>query len=1006
MRRFPAFAIVLFGILASGVPAAGEQARPEAAVSLRLEMLLRLCDFETADDIKAWDFGAGTPKLTAQGATHGDKALEITFDPKGPYHPAYMSWRRVREGGSNRPGAPGRLEASDWSAFDALVLEVFNPGEQPVPGYVLIADQAWADKGRTYWNRHNAATTFAPGRTRWVIPVGGLYRGEAGSRNNDIKRNIDADSIVRLDFGFGAKGSQGRVIIDDLRLIKAEPPKGVWAFDFGPADQSVMLGWTAVSQATGYEKARGHGWGPQGGRPWEGAARDTTFGPPLLRDFCQAGGYRFRLDVPAGRYRVTVLYENSGYWGGEQAMHRKRRILVDGREVWSETRADGPAHALHRFEDVEPVGADIWETYMKPELARPAVFDAEAGAEGLTLSFEADRVWGSKLAALAVHRSDDAEAARWLAGQLDALAEEFRSHAVCLDKPGLPVGDRQARGSKAASPRLPALETSSRLAPATADMEVLAWPVGIEDDVTPNSVGRGDDPQPGDLLRPGADAARVPDVSRLAVRGEMETFCLALRPLKDCGRCRVEFGWTDSPARLPSETCAVWYNTSRGFGCIAYRTMPHTLRPAKTVELPKDVTRELVVRVRVPADAPAGAYSGQLVVTDPKGKELLRARLALRVADVTLDRDTDFRMGFFGLMPPALVPAEQRWEILEQTLAMLRDYGMNMVAGGPSWRLTGWKDGQPVADFGEMDRFFALLAKYGFTGPLNGYGGARFLGLHDGYEKGKTGEKVQQESGLPYPQALRRAWAAVDLHARENRWPTIWYAMCDETRVRDVAERELAFMKLMAEISAAFPRTLRTSGSYSVAFASRPDDPNDLLYWHQRFFQALDISDLNRHDPTVLAEAERLGKEVHIYNQGRSRYSFGLYQWSEFQKGIRARTQWHLNILHGYQFFDLDGREPDTAMICYGRGRLYPTIHFERCREGAEDFYLYNTLWKLIQRRSKAGGKGPALQAAAALLKRATDPVQLNERQPPEGYDADALKAEIVSAIETIAKAE
>ena len=36
-----------------------------------------------------------------------------------------------------------------------------------------------------------------------------------------------------------------------------------------------------------------------------------------------------------------------------------------------------------------------------------------------------------------------------------------------------------------------------------------------------------------------------------------------------------------------------------------------------------------------------------------------------------------------------------------------------------------------------------------------------------------------------------------------------------------------------------------------------------------------------------MAEAEKLGKEIHIYNQGQTRYSFGLYQWSEYRKGVR-----------------------------------------------------------------------------------------------------------------------
>ena len=218
--------------------------------------------------------------------------------------------------------------------------------------------------------------------------------------------------------------------------------------------------------------------------------------------------------------------------------------------------------------------------------------------------------------------------------------------------------------------------------------------------------------------------------------------------------------------------------------------------------------------------------------------------------------------------------------------------------------------------------------------------------------------------------------------------------------MRDVAERELEFMNLMATVSAAFPNTVRTSGSYSVHFRERPDDQDSLLHWHQRFFEALDISSLNIHDESVMDEARRLGKEVQIYNQGTSRYSFGLYQWSEFRKGVRARWQWHLNILHGYQFFDLDGREPDTAMLCYGRERMYPTIAFARCREGAEDFYLYQALHDLVAARRAAGADDEAVNAAGRLLEEMTDRVAINQRRPPDGFDADAFKREVVAAIE------
>ncbi len=919
----------------------------QIGIGLYAEEVKLLCDFEDADALAQWGINSGTPRLVTEGVTQGKHALEIQFDPRGRYYGAYFYWNRVQ---------------GDWSGYDAAVLDVWNPNPTPIAAYVLIADRAWEQKGRSYWNRHNAQTTFPPGVSQWVIPVNGLYRGEAGSRNNDIKRNIDPESIVRLDFGFGQRGLSGRIVIDNFRLIKSGRPEDIRAFDFGPPSQPLMPGWTPITHDTAYTPERGFGWGPEGGTPWNGAARDTTFGTMLLQDFCEAGGYNFHVDVAPGRYQVTVFYENSGYWGGEQAKQRERRILVNGKEVWREARPDGAAHALYRFEDVEPVNVDLWDTYMRDELARPVQFEASADAGGLTLRFEADLPWGSKVAALVIYPVGDGAAEGWFQQQLERVETEFRRKAVRLDSPAV----------------------SFELPTEWNDMGLAAWAVRIEDEVTPNTI-------PTTLPPPDQWT-----VSRLAIRGEYEPFCLAVRPLQDLGECQLKL---EPSFPFPAKIQVVYYNTSRGFNSIAYRIRPHTLREKDTVNLPKDVTREVIVTVYVPPDTPAGEYRSLFKILDTEGRLVLSVPLKLDVRPVTLNRDTDFLMGFFGLMPPSLIPESRRWEVLEQTLKLLKERGMNALSGGPSWRLTGWKEGEPTIDFGEMDRFFALCREYGFDRPLNGYGGARFRGLHDGYEKGRSGVRVEQESGLDYPDALMRAWRAVDAHARQQKWPTIFYAMCDETRVREKAERELEFMKMMAKVSAAFPETVRTSGSYSVHFRTRPDDENDMLFWHQRFFDALDISSLNGHDASVLKEAERLGKEVHIYNQGRTRYSFGLYQWSEFRKGVKARWQWHLNVLHGYQFFDLDGREPDTAMIAYGRNAIYPTIHFERCREGAEDFYLYQTLWNLAK-----GRQDPAGERAAALLEETVAQVELSQRQPPGGFDADEFKVKVVEAIQTLTR--
>ncbi|MBN2451391.1 MAG: hypothetical protein JXR77_13450, partial [Lentisphaeria bacterium] len=261
-----------------------------------------LCAFDSPGDLRQWEFGSGTSSIAPLPGKPDTQALHLVFDPAGQYQPGYMTWNRVQ---------------GDWNGFDVLVLDVFNPADQPLSGYVLVADQAWADKGRTYWNRHNASTTFPPGLSTWSIPVSGLFRGEAGSRNNDIPRNIDPDHIIRLDFGFGRKGQGGEVYLARLRLFKAERVPGIQAFDFGPPQQPVMPGWTPVSHASAFDAEQGFGWGPEGGQPWDGAARDTTFGTALTQDFCESRGYSFRVAVQPGRYAVLFVLENCGYWGGE-----------------------------------------------------------------------------------------------------------------------------------------------------------------------------------------------------------------------------------------------------------------------------------------------------------------------------------------------------------------------------------------------------------------------------------------------------------------------------------------------------------------------------------------------------------------------------------------------------------------------------------------------------------------------------------------------------------------
>ncbi|MDA0989324.1 MAG: hypothetical protein O3A51_01055 [Verrucomicrobia bacterium] len=886
---------------------------------------------------------------TLQTSSTNGGRLAIQFDPTGRYNAAYMSSSQLRR---------------DWSDYDALVVDVVNPTDRPITARLLIADQAWADNGHSYWNRHNAERMLPPGQTPWRIPVRGLFRGESGSRNNDIKRNIDPESIVRIDLGFGRPGESGSVLINGLYLLKSSRPLAVQAFDFGPPDQAVMPGWIPVSHESLYTPDRKYGWGPAGGAPWKGAARDTAFGSMLLRDFCEGGSYRFRVDTAPGAYKLVVYYENSGYWGGEQASQARRTLIVNGQVSWIETRDDAAAHSLYRFENIDPVDIDVWDAYMAAELARPVVLEIETQEAHIDIDFRADKTWGSKISALAIVPHGDADAEAWLRNQQDLLASEFRGQAICLDEP------------------IPHYAPTNRWV----STGLAVWPVTLDETITPASLP---DNQNAQTL-----------VKVIAVRGEFEPLSLALRPLQPLGECRVTLEPFSGPSTLAATVDQVHYLGRRSFDQLAYRTLPHSLRPVSSIDLSKTATRQVIVTANVPESALPGIYTGALLVHAADGRLLNRTALQVEVSPVVLDRTSDFQMGFFGMLPPDMLDKPSQPQILAETLDLLKRHGMNSVCAGPAFAFTDTSRNNPTIDFEQTDRFFNMLREHGFTRPVLCYGGGRLGGIASGYARGAAGLKLAADWGMDYTQALWRAWSLVDTHAREHQWPTLLYNLCDETRVAERARDEHEFMTDMAAITTAFPGTVRTAGAYGVSFATAPTD--DVQRWHRRFFETLDVSILNGHDQSTLAEARKLGKSIHIYNQGRTRYSFGLYQWAEQQKGVTGRWEWHLNILHGYQFFDLDGREPDTAMMVYGRGGIYPTIDFERCREGAEEFYLLTMLSRSAKQRQLAGTASPALAEAIQWLDELNTSVAINQRVAPDWYDASELKIRLIGLLERL----
>ncbi len=182
-----------------------------------------------------------------------------------------------------------------------------------------------------------------------------LEPGQTAAWDYDIPGDVGAlvllpPAEVRAD---GAVFHSGADVV-----LSAGKGSVVRAFDMGPSGSPVMKGFTPVDETMRYDAARGFGWtGPR-----TPASRDRGEPDDLRRDFvflAAPGG--FRVDLPNGKYRVTLVRHDSDFPCHPITLTANGRKLLE--------------------HDGAPVGATLVRT-----------FDAEAadGALNLDFTYEGD----------------------------------------------------------------------------------------------------------------------------------------------------------------------------------------------------------------------------------------------------------------------------------------------------------------------------------------------------------------------------------------------------------------------------------------------------------------------------------------------------------------------------------------------------------------------------------------------------------------------------------------
>jgi hypothetical protein len=142
----------------------------------------------------------------------------------------------------------------------------------------------------------------------------------------------------------------------------------------------------------------------------------------------------------------------------------------------------------------------------------------------------------------------------------------------------------------------------------------------------------------------------------------------------------------------------------------------------------------------------------------------------------------------------------------------------------------------------------------------------------------------------------------------------------------------------------------------------------------------------------ILDLQQKTGAIPWFVNAGSGRLPYGFFFWKMTKYGVRGKVEWYYRL----------GDNREGSLVRTEGTTIWPTLDYERSREGIDDLRYLGALEKLVA-QAKASGKAAAeVKAAEALLKKIADSILDNwtayteggEDFAAEGFDAmDPAKA-------------
>lgn len=833
-----------------------------------------------------------------------------------------------------------RLEESsmyDWSGYDYVAMEVFNPLDINVPFNLVINDKP--DGG--YWNQLNHNTMIKPGWNTLKFHVN-RYVGERGSIR--VYRYVDLKKIRKFWFAISAEDKRKEqfkneeFLVDSIRLLKAPKPPKVFEelklYDFVKDKFRTQRGFQTVTRESLYTKEAGFGFVDTVIHN----VHDSEHASTLNRDGIWVNKGHFRVDLPNGKYTVHINPYHLGLWF--EQYWKKRTLKIQGKTVLDETCISIEDHLNRflKFQDIEPEPGDHpYELYID-RLLKPIVTEVEVKDGFLKIEYEGS-VTGICLNWLIVYPNTQAKKGQDFVKKLKpVLKDEYEQLMKSVPKKAVVDSNAMSEEQK-------------------------------RDGIYTALVGSDEFVRYGDILK-----TRGKSIELDGGYGERPMQAFMARNLKK-NPVTLKISTTELKSKeghvIAFKPEWIRYGVNQyqswGFKHETYQLAPRFLRalPKEGLLLKQNLSRLFWLQIPLlESSIQAGTYKG--VLNLDFGHKKVAYPLTLRVHAYELPK-LDIAAGFFGLnpmpwgwyRPNGYVEWERKTR--ETILDILGERGFTTWSGLPEIRWRKNKEGQWVPGKEDVDHLMKAARERGFNHKIFTYGGIPFNIVRSDAKSG-LGHLNEQD----YYAYASKAWSKA---VKDGDWLPIVYDYSDEPALySQKVEEDMRESKFLMKY---YPNLLR--GGYSHAI---PKD--EYGYDLNLTFTDISVSSVTKEFSDVI---QKKGARWGFYNPcllltQNNRQAYGEALFAAKKDGCDHMLGWFLTLHQNYPYFDLDGRENDAMMIFLKKDASFDmALKFEWAALGTEDYRL---LMLLEQLANAAGSKGAE---ARQWLKKNYDDVNIFEHK-------------------------